>query len=236
MSFGRPCTSCTLVYWTSSWWWWDTSSQPVQLYLGASYCRRLFKKGGTCIYVLNNLNNVNLNLDNFCYDKDIEACAISVNIKSFKICTVTIYRSPSGNYETFLSKLELILHKLYKDKVKIVCGDFNVNYMVNCHKKANSNILSSFNLWTTITFPTRIGPNSISIIDNIFINEQHFTGYEVTSISNGLSDHEAQLFIAYLPVLTNHKNELLIKRNINYYNIAEFKMKLIIILQNSKWN
>jgi hypothetical protein len=34
------------------------------------------------------------------------------------------------------------------------------------------------------------------------------------------------LFTANLPVLTTLKNELIIKRNINDYNIAEFKLKL----------
>jgi hypothetical protein len=60
----------------------------------------------------------------------------------------------------------------------------------------------------------------------MFIDEQQFTSYEVISMSNGLSDHEVQLFTAHLPVLTTLKNEVLIKRNINDHNIAEFKMKL----------
>jgi hypothetical protein len=58
--------------------------------------------GGTCIYVQNNLNTVNIMLDNYCYDKDIEACALSVNIDSLKICILTTYRSPSGNYDISL--------------------------------------------------------------------------------------------------------------------------------------
>jgi hypothetical protein len=74
--------------------------------------------GGTCIYVLNNLNAVNINLDNFCNDKEMEAWAVSVDIASFKICILTIYRSPSSNYDTFLGKLELILHKLTKKRPK----------------------------------------------------------------------------------------------------------------------
>jgi hypothetical protein len=167
-------------------------------------------------------------LDNFCCDKDIEACAVFVNIDSLKICILTIYRSPSGNYDIFFIKLELILQKLCRNSAKVfVCGDFNVNYSNNCHKKDKlDDILSSFNLTTIITFPTRIGPSSCSIIDNMFIDEQQFTSYEVISVSNGLSDHEVQLFTAHLPVLTTLKNELLIKRNINKYNITEFKMKL----------
>jgi exonuclease III len=184
--------------------------------------------GGTCIYVQNNLNTVNIMLDNSCYDKDIEACAVSVNIDSLKICILTIYRSPSGNYDIFFIKLELILQKLCRNNAKVfVCGDFNVNYSDNCHKKDKlDDILSSFNLRTIITFHTRIEPSSCSIIDNMFIDEQQFTSYEIISVLYGLSDHEAQLFTAPLPVLTTLKNELLIKRNINNDNIAEFKMNV----------
>jgi hypothetical protein len=60
--------------------------------LGAFYCRRYFKMDGTCIYVQNNLNTININLHNFCCDKDIKACAISINNASFKTCILTIYR------------------------------------------------------------------------------------------------------------------------------------------------
>jgi exonuclease III len=141
--------------------------------------------GGAYIYVQNNLNAINIDLDNFC-NKDIEACAVSVNKANLEICILTIYRSPSGNYDKFLDKLELILLKLSKKKTKVfVCGDFNVNYMVNSPQKTKlDDILSSFNLCTIINFPTRIGPKSFSIIDNIFIDEQLFTSYDVISMSN----------------------------------------------------
>jgi hypothetical protein len=58
----------------------------VNYTLGAIYCRRFFKMGGTCIHVQNNLNAVNITLDNFCYDKDTEACAVSINTDSLKVC------------------------------------------------------------------------------------------------------------------------------------------------------
>jgi hypothetical protein len=46
--------------------------------LGAFYSIRYFKMGGTCIYVQNNLNILNIKLDNLCCDKDIEACAMLI--------------------------------------------------------------------------------------------------------------------------------------------------------------
>jgi hypothetical protein len=69
-------------------------------------------KGGTCIYFHNRLNIYTINLDSYCYDKDTEACAVSLISNSCRIRTVSVYRSPSGNFGTFLDKTELIVHKL----------------------------------------------------------------------------------------------------------------------------
>jgi thymidine kinase len=80
-------------------------------------------------------------------------------------------------------------------------------WIIYCYKKVKlEDVLSSFNLRSIITFPTRIGANLNTIIDNIFIDERQFTDYEVFSVSNGLSNHEAQLLIVYLQSLcTNMK-------------------------------
>jgi exonuclease III len=108
----------------------------VNYILGAYYSRTHFKKGGTCIYVHNSLKIAAINPDNYCYEKDIEACAVWVNIDSSRICILSVYRSPYSNYEIFLVKLEMILQKLCKSKVKaVICCDINVNYMENCLKK-----------------------------------------------------------------------------------------------------
>jgi exonuclease III len=102
-------------------------------FLGAHYSRNHYKKGGTCIYVLKNLNISTINLDCYCNDKDIKACAVRLhNYNNHSLCVLTIYRSPSGVYRMFLTKLELILRKLCVNKVNvIICGDFNVNFMVD---------------------------------------------------------------------------------------------------------
>jgi hypothetical protein len=62
--------------------------------LGAYYGRKHFKKGGNCIYVHNSIKVATINLDNYCYDKDIEACAVCVNIATSRICILSVYRSP----------------------------------------------------------------------------------------------------------------------------------------------
>jgi hypothetical protein len=102
-----------------------------------------------------------------------------------------------------------------------------VNYLKNCLKKVKSeDILSSYNLSSIITFPARTGPNTSTVTDNIFTDELQFTDYEIFSVSNGLSDHEAQLLIVHLqtPIIT--KNGIRYTRTVNDYNLADFRMKL----------
>jgi thymidine kinase len=99
--------------------------------------------------------------------------------------------------------------------------------MENCLKKVKlEDILTPYNLSSIITFPARIGPNTSTIIDNIFIDELQFTDYEIFSVSNELSDHEAQLLIVHLqtPIIKN--NNTYYTRSVNDYNIADFRMKL----------
>jgi hypothetical protein len=64
--------------------------------LGAYYSRKHLKKGGDSLKI------ATINLDNYCYDKDIEACAVCVNIASSRICILSVYRSPYSNYKIFL--------------------------------------------------------------------------------------------------------------------------------------
>jgi exonuclease III len=196
--------------------------------LGAHYCRSQYKKGGTCIYIHKSLKFVTINLDKFCHERDMEACAISLNISNCKIIILTIYRAPASNYELFLDKLELILQKISKKYVNLIlCGDFNVNYMDNCNKKVKlDDLLGSYNLKSIITFPTRIGVNSATIIDNIFIDELQFINYEVSTLTNGLSDHEAQLLTLQLSSHCSNKTNIPFIRVISDYNVLDFNMKL----------
>jgi hypothetical protein len=117
----------------------------------------------------------------------------------------------------------MILQKLCKSKAKVViCGDINVNYMENFLKKVKlEDILCSYNFISIITFPTRTGPNMSTII--IFIDELQFTDYEIFSVSNGLSGHEAQLLVVHLQTPIIKKNDIYYT---NDYNTADFRKKL----------
>jgi exonuclease III len=144
--------------------------------IGAHYTRNNYDKGGACIFVHNSLKFSAINLDSYCIDKDIEACAIHLNSIWKRIHVLTVYRSPTGNFINFLTKMELILQNICKGKAEvIVCGDFNVNYMVNsCRKGQLDDLLVSLNLCSIVKFPTRIGSNTSTIIDNIFLDSYQY--------------------------------------------------------------
>jgi hypothetical protein len=59
------------------------------------------------------LKYVKIDVDEYCKDKDFEACAMKLNIGSKIFCITKIYRAPTGNIDVFITKLYIILRKLY---------------------------------------------------------------------------------------------------------------------------
>jgi hypothetical protein len=73
-----------------------------------------------------------------------------------------------------------------------------------------------------VNFPTRIQNNSISAVDNIFIRSSKLEIYILTPLSNGLSDHEAQLLeVLYIDLEPQNQQQQLI-RKINNHSMTDF--------------
>lgn len=165
-----------------------------QYTLGASFCRKTHKHGGVCIFIPKNVQFHTINLDHFIKEKDLEICALKLSVLSNIFTIISIYRSPTGNFSYFLSHLESILNKIYKSSIELIlCGDFNINYFNDdSNKQLLDSLLASFNLYSTVNFPTRISNNSCTLIDNIYINIYKHD-FSVLPFINGLSDHDAQI-------------------------------------------
>jgi hypothetical protein len=58
-------------------------------------------------------------------------------------------------------------------------------------------LLNTYNLTSTVNFPTRIQHNSATTIDNFFIDITKVGNYFIKSEANGLSDHGAQVTTFY---------------------------------------
>ena len=86
--------------------------------LGAKYCRHQYKNGHVCIFVHESIDLSIIATHHICKEKDLEIYAIKLNLPQIKIAIITIYRSPTGNYNYFLRKLESLLNLLYKKKKK----------------------------------------------------------------------------------------------------------------------
>jgi hypothetical protein len=162
--------------------------------LGAQFCCHSYKQGGVSIFVSRDIQFHPIDLKYFNKEKDLEICTLKIDLHKTNLIIICIYRSPTGDYKYFLNQLEAILNNLYKVSTKLIlCGDFNINHFEsNSRKNLLESLLASFNLFSTITFPTRITINSSTLIDNIYIDINNYK-FSVYPLINSLSDLDAQV-------------------------------------------
>jgi hypothetical protein len=132
----------------------------------------------------------------------------------------------------------MILSTLYNPRLNlIICGDININYLNDSDRKSHLDaLLNSYNLFSTVNFPTRMNNDCSSAIDNVFFDISKMGDYEIIPLINGLSDHDGQLII-----LNNIKNKpyehrSYFTRKINRYTIADFQIKLSYETWDSVFN
>jgi hypothetical protein len=90
--------------------------------------------------------------------------------------------------------------------------------------------LASFNLSSTVTFPSRIVNNSSTLIDNIYIDINSFN-FTVYPFINGISDHDAQIIELRNLFNINSKNHYKLTRRIDCNSILTF----IDLLSYENW-
>ena len=143
-------------------------------------------------------------------------------MQSKNVIVFCAYRAPGGNLDYFLEQLDCILNWLDNPKTEyIICGDLNINFIGNNNKKIKvENLLNTYNLIGTVSFPTRVTNSSYSAMDNIFVDRKN--NYTIRPHINGLSDHDAQLITLKDLFQTVDTAQPIIIRNINKSSIAEF--------------
>jgi hypothetical protein len=144
------------------------------------------------------------------------------------VCIVCAYRAPSGDFPYFLKNIENTLNKLYRNsKNIIICGNVNINYLTNNnYKQQLDSLLASYGLYSTVTFSTRVCPNSSTAIDNIFINKCKNKNYIIYPWINGLPDHDGQFMTIYNVTHKVAKDQIHIHRIINESSILDFQINL----------
>ena len=116
--------------------------------LGAHYCRQLCEKVEWLFLFIIVSSFSNIDMAQHCKEQDIEICALKLSFDTLKICILTLYKASSGNFDSFLLKLDTILQSLYTLKLHfIICGDININYLNEIENKNQLvNLLLSCNL------------------------------------------------------------------------------------------
>jgi hypothetical protein len=87
-------------------------------------------------------------------------------------------------------------------------------------------VLLAYRLSAIVYFPTRYQGYSGTAVDNIFTETYKFINYIASPLHNGLSDHDAQLFIIKNVNLQLQSHHIYTIRNINNYSIEKFKTRL----------
>jgi len=81
--------------------------------LGDKFCRHQYKNSVASVFVYESTDFDSVSTHHICKEKDLEICAVKLNVPKIKIVIITIYRSPTGNYNYFLRKLDSFINSLY---------------------------------------------------------------------------------------------------------------------------
>lgn len=154
----------------------------------SSFCRTVHLRGGVGIFVNCSLKIMPLPFD--AEDLSVEVHFEVTGIIYNDVQVITVYRSPSGDFDLYISKLSDLLDRLDLKKGIVIAGDFNVHFELESREsQVLVDLLGSFGLLKTVTNSTR----GSACLDNVFTN----LGTELCSwrtIDPNMSDHLAIAF------------------------------------------
>lgn len=151
----------------------------------SGFCRSRMQHGGVCIYIKEQLTAYPLpeNILNISTELHFEISGICYG----NLQLLTIYRSPVGEFGSYMSKLNELLEKLDHKKNIIITGDFNVKFNpLDNQAHQLCNLFVSYGLHHTVTIPTK-GKNCL---DNVFTNYRE-EYYHTDVFDPCISDHSA---------------------------------------------
>ena len=159
-----------------------------------------FASKGFAIFAMldsESLEPLHFELTEFSIEIDFEVAGFIVN----GIQILTVYRSPAGNFELYLMRLDEVLGRLLHDRSIIVTGDFNVHFETNSKQSRSlCDLFASYGLYRTTAESTRMN----ACIDNIFTNI-NVSLYKINIVQPCLSDHLGISFECVFPGATQTK-------------------------------
>ena len=153
------------------------------------------EKGGTILYISDNLNFKPRKDLEIYVSKELESCFVEIiNKKTSNEIVGVIYRHPKMDMDTFTdNKITHITNILSKEKNKkiYIAGDFNYDLLkysnhgktADFYDKMTSNLLVPL-----ILLPTKVNSKNDTLIDNIFTNQlnpETITGNLTVNFSDG---------------------------------------------------
>lgn len=189
------------------------------------YCRASpWGGGGVAIFVKENFAYSVQSIDLKCFCEDMHAEFAGCLIPELSMIVVAMYRAPSGNIIRFFHLLELCLDFLMSYGTTIVIGtDHNINLLDDSSDKSSFlNLLRSFNLFCSVTVPTR----GSSSLDN-FITNLDTWNYEISVSQDQIADHKHLFLRVVRPttistVLCEPKLKVVVFRNFNDDAVSRF--------------
>ena len=131
----------------------------------------------------------------------------------------TIYRPPGHDLDTFILEIEKIFDVLHKENKTIyIMGDYNISLLnSHTHNPTGSflDTMYSHMLYPLITRPTRVTPNSATLIDNIFTNNTCNTGSTIQGVFVTDITDQYPVFNMNQELITESADEYFVKRLYN---------------------
>ncbi|XP_039287312.1 uncharacterized protein LOC120351993 [Nilaparvata lugens] len=162
---------------------------------------------------------------------DLEVVAVMV--PTYHIIVVSLYHSPSGNFDSFCDLFERLLLSLNRHSNNysfVIAGDFNVNFICDDQKSRYViELLKSFGLYITCNEPTR-GP---SCLDNVAVSFQQdvcetkvidLHGDDHSALVSNFSMSGSSMVSAATP--TWHANYVFSSRRVHETALIHFKNDL----------
>jgi len=143
-----------------------------------------------------------------------------------------VYRHTNSNYEDFQDKLDATIAKLSATSSKYyICGDFYIDllkYHEDKRVEAYIHMLHSYGCYIFPNYPTRVTPNSSTLIDHVYTNNasddlQNFI------LVHDISDHYP-LFISAGSINPEFHQKKPTRRTLKFFQLEAFLTDLSDIM------
>jgi hypothetical protein len=110
-------------------------------------------------------------------EKILEICAVKIESNGLGLAIVMFIQIPCRIIFSIFEFVRTTLLFLYTPFIEfLMCGDFNVDYLLNDIRKQQLSILfHTLKMIHTVNFPTRLQNNHASNIDNVSVDESRLS-------------------------------------------------------------